>query len=237
MYACIPMLTADTFPIWQKRMIAYLQHKRLWEFCQNHQEETPSRAIMTQRHEASYRIGCKIPDNIYMGIFIGHDHDPYEIWRDFEGNIPEFIIDIENCLAHYECIGTNVNDMNICFPILTKITNKRPGLTDHLWDLIADQPDPYVLLEKIRPLKLYAIHNTSYWSENADEERVSPAAVTNIRRRMRPPSGCKGGTHNPEATHTQDQCRSLHPELTHENKRRILNRPSNQVAYTGIFTA
>ncbi|KAH9462518.1 hypothetical protein MJO28_002705 [Puccinia striiformis f. sp. tritici] len=190
----VPTLTGENYMIWQTRMKWHLIGEDLWGVCDKDQGETPSGAIKTKMAQAAFCIGSKITDQIYMHIFFSCDCTPHKLWGKlretyasptpsnvlrvysmleqtrFEGSIPKFIADIGHCLAHIKFIGLEVKDVNICYKILNKIIHKRPSLSIMFFGDSATMSDPYVLIEKIRPLEILEIGNKRYWSELDDEE-------------------------------------------------------------------
>ncbi|KAI7961257.1 hypothetical protein MJO28_001746 [Puccinia striiformis f. sp. tritici] len=232
--ANIPKLIGDdNYPMWHKRMRAFLRHKELFDVVTNDPGPNPAARVKKQLSEAANILVNKIDDKLCTSIVTDdNDNNGYIIWTRildiharrtglrlnralstlhkirYEGSLSDFLDQIQASLSSLASIAYVQNPEDICGIITAKLSDDWSSLADPIMTNKVLMRDPVLLINKLRDIA----YNEKIRRKANYSDRTATAMTSNTRG-TRPQRGCKTGTHNPQNTsHTPDRCWGLHPE-------------------------
>ncbi|KAI7940779.1 hypothetical protein MJO28_013064 [Puccinia striiformis f. sp. tritici] len=244
----IPTFRGENYANWQNAMSAYLEYKSLWHVCQAEPGENPNEKLKGQMLEVWLILNSKIAPEIFTSLNSVCGRNPFKIWTklkenyatasiygiyrvcsyykriNYKDDLLKYIIQIEGALAEMSTIGLDVMNPLVGVNIIEAITDKRPVLMERLLADMDTLGNPFKLLEKLRQI---ANHDQVRLTRDnpVQQNSLALATTTQGRRRPHPSNGgirvsCRGGAHNPDATHEESECWTLHPDLRPKKKLR-----------------
>ncbi|PLW27994.1 hypothetical protein PCASD_26554 [Puccinia coronata f. sp. avenae] len=229
----------DNYPMWNRRISAFLKHKELYLTVTTDPGDRPSVSVAKKLSESANILLTKINDKLYNRIITSqNDNNGYLIWtriRDlfakrtglrlsrclaqwhkirYEGDLTTYLDHIESCLATFDSISYVQDGSAVCGVIMSSLSEDRSSLADPIITNDELMSDPILLLTKLRDV---AFSEKSRKKANGDK---NPLAL-NTSKRTRPRYNCKNGKHDPSAPHPESKCWSVHPD-----QRPIRNPPA-----------
>jgi hypothetical protein len=145
----------ENYPMWSRRIAAFLKHQELYAIVTNNPGATPSNSVKKKLLEAANILLSKISDKLYNHIITdANDNDGYLIWtriKDlyakrtglrlsccltqwhkiwYEGNLTDYLDQVKLCLATFDSISYVQEGSAICGVITSALSKSRSSLTD-----------------------------------------------------------------------------------------------------------
>ncbi|PLW21092.1 hypothetical protein PCASD_21744 [Puccinia coronata f. sp. avenae] len=226
----------ENYPMWSRRITAFLKHKELFATVITDPGEAPTNAVKKKLSEAANILLTKISDKLYNRIITdANDNNGYLIWtriKDlyakrtglclsrcltqwhkirYNGNLTDYLDQVESCMATFDSISYVQEGSAICGVITSALSEERSSLTDPILTNEALLNDPVLLLTKLRDIAF----NERTRKKPVNHEKPATAMTTNTRTRVR--LGCRNKKHNPAVkSHTEENCWAIHPKKKEE---------------------
>jgi hypothetical protein len=223
----IPTFNGHNYSNRSVTMHAYLECKKLWYICEKEIEDAAAATdkVKSNTLEIWLIFSSKIVLEIFNSLASICGHNPYKIWHrikenyaaaniygiyqvwvnysqiKYDDNLLKYFMKLEAALAEISTIGVNVMQELVSVTIMEKITDKRPSLMESLIGDICTLKNPFLLIAKLRQI---ANHNQVKRLNGVTTS--STALATRVSSKKHPYIGCKGGKHNPEASHNESHC-------------------------------
>ncbi|PLW30388.1 hypothetical protein PCASD_21275 [Puccinia coronata f. sp. avenae] len=226
----------ENYPMWSRRITAFLKHRELFATVTTNPGETPSNVVKKKLSESANILPTKISDKLYNRIITdNNDNNQVLIWsriKDlyakrtglclsrcltqwhklrYEGNLTNYLDQVEACLATFDSISYVQEGLAICGVITSALSKDRSSLTDPILTNKALMSDPFLLLTKLCDIAF----NEKTRKKPATQEKSAVAMSTNSQNRVQ--TGCQNKKHNPAVkSHTEENCWAINPKKKEE---------------------
>jgi hypothetical protein len=230
--SALPTLTGDdNYPMWNRRISAFLKHRDLFKAVNTAPGENLSATVKLQQSESANILLTKISNKLFNRIITESNNNVgFLIWTHikdlfakrtglcisccltqwhrikYSGNLTEYLDQVEAFLATFDSISYVEEGSAICGVITSALSEEQRSLTNPILTNDKLMNDPVMLLTKLRDIAYNEKTRKRPHSEQAT------AAVATNSCCTRPPPGCANGVHNPAATHPEHNCWAIYPE-------------------------
>ncbi|OAV85497.1 hypothetical protein PTTG_30481, partial [Puccinia triticina 1-1 BBBD Race 1] len=242
----VPKLSGENFEIWEKKIRMVLAEYNLENYIDNPPLPNMTCKAKVKAQKAANLLCANLTDGVFNTIVKKENSsNPYELWQmfkavyasdsilasyevwgkwedtQFHDDMAAYITGIEECLAKFDSLGMIVPDFVICCSIISRITKKRPFFMQSLFGDLNSLGKPKFVINRLRQVGRFERTNKRKAPDaGAGSNSTSTALATNADHRKKKTYvaiTCPGKKHNPAASHAEEDCWTLHPNLFKEH--------------------